>query len=296
MGEDRARVLAKPMKRRVFALTILAATVVLMIPFFRRGDSGSNGREFRERVLKIVRTTHPTMQFDAPVGAPDVIVAQGIEIGLQNLKAKFDLSDRSTDSFERLVTEHFQFALSAEAPVLDFEVAKPRLRPQIMPKEYATHVALISFPFATTLTAGIVLDSDKGYTYVTLDDAARWNKSKDELLDVAIVNLDVASRAMQLHISSGEDAQWVGVEVKDGFDAARILVPNFRAFLASRLGSPFRFAVPNRDFLICWSATASGKFTEFVVGKVQEDFRSQPYPLSQRTFEMAADGKITESK
>jgi hypothetical protein len=94
--------------------------------------------------------------------------------------------------------------------------------------------------------------------------------------------------------SHNEAAKWVGIETKDGFDAARILIPRLREFLAGRLGSPFRFAIPNRDFLICWNAGASSRFAEFTASKVQKDFESQPYPLSPHVFEVTADGTISE--
>ena len=126
------------------------------------------------------------------------------------------------------------------------------------------------------------------------EDALRWNKAHKELLDIAIANLDEASRKMQMQSTDNDEAKWVAIETKDGFDAARILVPKLREFLASQLGSPFRFAIPNRDFLICWNTGASTRFSDFTASKIQKDFESQPYPLSPHVFEVTADGTITE--
>jgi uncharacterized protein YtpQ (UPF0354 family) len=110
--------------------------------------------------------------------------------------------------------------------------------------------------------------------YVRHEDTLRWNKSDKDLLDIAIANLDEASRKIPMQVADGEDAKWVGIEMKDGFDAARILVPKLREFISSRLGSPFRFAVPNRDFLICWNVGASARFSDFTVSKIKKDFES----------------------
>ena len=85
---------------------------------------------------------------------------------------------------------------------------------------------------------------------------------------------------MQMQSSDNEDAKWVGIETKDGFDAARILIPKLREFLAGRLGNPFRFAIPNRDFLICWNTGTSTLFSDFTASKIRKDFETQPYPLS----------------
>lgn len=163
-----------------------------------------------------------------------------------------------------------------------------------MPPEYAQQAPIISLPFGRTLAIGIVLDSDDGYLYLKREDALRWKKPEKELLDIAIANLDEASRKMRMQSSDNEEAKWIGIETKDGFDAARILIPKLREFLASRLGSPFFFGVPNRDFLICWSTGSSPRFSDFTAAKLKKDFETQPYPLSLHVFEIADDGTITE--
>jgi uncharacterized protein YtpQ (UPF0354 family) len=283
------------MNRRAFIISIpLLTTAAVMFRSLFKKRSAAEPESFRDRVLEIVRVSYPGMPFETSAQSADVIIAKGTQIGLQNLKAKFDQSDRSQQTLEQLVAEHFQFVLHGEPTVPDFATAQPKFRPQIMPPEYAQQAPILSFPFGRTLAIGIVLDSDKGYLYLKREDALRWNKSEKELLDIAITNLDEASRKMQMQSSDNEEAKWIGIETKDGFDAARILIPKLREFLASRLGSPFRFGVPNRDFLICWSTGASPRFLDFTTAKLQKDFETQPYPLSPHAFEVTADGTITE--
>ena len=267
--------------------------MIMFRSFFKNRPTPDAG-SFRDRVLKLAKASYPGVPFEAPAQSADVIVAKGTQIGLQNLKAKFNQSDRSQQTLEQLVAEHFHFVLQDEASVPDFDTARQKLRPQIMPPEYAQQAPIISFPFGQTLAIGIVLDSDKGYLYLKSENALRWNKSHKELLDLAIANLDEASRKMQMQSTEDEEVKWVGIETKDGFDAARILIPKVREFLASRLGSPFRFAVPNRDFLICWNTGASKRFSDFTASKIHKDFETQPYPLSPHMFEVTADGTITE--
>jgi uncharacterized protein YtpQ (UPF0354 family) len=283
------------MNRRTFVRTAFALGAGgIVFRLFFKNRTTPNAADFRDRVLKRVRLSYPSVRFEAPAQSGDVVIAKGIQIGLQNLKAKFDLSDRSQQAFEQLVAEHFQVVLEEEPSVPGFGTAREKIRPQIMPPDYAQQAPIISLPFGQTLAVGIVVDSDKGYSYVKREDAVRWNKSETELRDIAIANLDGASRKMQMQSSENEEAKWIAIETKDGFDAARILIPKLREVLASRLGNPFRFAVPNRDFLICWSIGSSTRFADFTRSKIRKDFDTQPYPLSPHVFEVTADGTITE--
>jgi|ERR1700677_339538 len=252
-------------------------------------------KSFRDRVLALVKKAYPHVSFRTSADSPLIIIADDSqEIGLQNLSLKFMQSDQSDLSLEQLVKEHFDFVLLSDQILPEFDVAKSKLKPQIMPPEYAEKSPIVSFPFGNTLAVGIAVDVERGYSYLKIDEAISWNKSHQELLNIAISNLDEASRQIQMQSANSDEAKWIGVETKDGFDAARILIPNLRKFFADKLGSPFRFGIPNRDFLICWNTGASPRFAEFVSKKLQTDFDTQPYPLSSKIFEVNATGTITE--
>lgn len=265
-----------------------------MIRSFFNHHSPAKTEEFRARVLKLVRAMYPDVTVESPEEEGDVLRVGDLKIGIQNLKARFEQTDRSEQVLEKLVAEHFAFLLNVPEVEQDFATAKARLRPQIMPPEYAEQAPILSFPFGQTLAIGIVLDREEGYVYVRHEDAVRWKKSERELLDLAIENLDAASREMQMHASEGEDVKFVAIETKDGFDAARILIPGLRDFLAARLGIPFCFGIPNRDFIICWNSDASAGFSDFVADKLQNDFDTQPYPLSPQVFEVDSVGRFSE--
>lgn len=96
------------------------------------------------------------------------------------------------------------------------------------------------------------------------------------MLDLAIENLRAASREMQMHASESEDVNFVAIEVKDGFDATRILVPGLQGFLALQLESTFCFGIPKRNFIICWNSGVEAGFRDFVTDKPQSDFDAQP--------------------
>ena len=58
------------------------------------------------------------------------------------------------------------------------------------------------------------------------------------------------------------------------------------------LGNPFYVALPNRDFLVMWSAENSAGFQQFAKYKAQEDFKAQAYPLSPAVIRVWADGRM----
>ena len=57
--------------------------------------------------MKLAREKYPEVRFEALAENEGVMIANGIQIGLQNLKAKFDQCDGSREALEELVGEHF---------------------------------------------------------------------------------------------------------------------------------------------------------------------------------------------
>lgn len=250
--------------------------------------------DLRHRVMQIAVSLYPQVQFAVDETVTDVILAGETRIGLQNLKAKFLLSGQSQDTLTELVKEHLAYVLVGRRSVPEWEAARDQLRPQIMPADYAAKVPLVALPFTSTLAVGIVLDEEAGYLYVRQEDAERWRKSPEELLEMALVNLEQASRGMQIQTGEKDGTKWVGIEKKDGFDAARILLPRLRGFLGQKLECPFHFGIPNRDFLICWNQDAADDFVTTTAATLERDFAEQPYPLSPKVFQVTDDGKFAE--
>jgi uncharacterized protein YtpQ (UPF0354 family) len=250
---------------------------------------------FRAQVLRILSELYPKQNFRLPDATPSVILAGETQVGLQNLKAKFEQSDRKKKTLHALVEEHFAFVLATgRLSKMTFGEASSRLRPQIMPPEYAEQAPIITFLFGKSLAVGIVLDEKQGYSYLKREDAKRWQKTPKFLLNTAVGNLNEASRPLPMQRVETDEVKFIGIERKDGFDAARILIPGLRSFIGERIGSPFRFGVPNRDFLICWNTDASEQFVSSTSKKLRKDFEGQPYPLSPNIFETDLEGIIIE--
>jgi hypothetical protein len=88
--------------------------------------------------------------------------------------------------------------------------------------------------------------------------------------------------------------RFIGVQAADGYDAARILLPELCGFILSHLGEPFFAGIPNRDFLICWAADCSEQFHAFAREKIAGDYEVQSYPLTPSVIVATAEKIVPE--
>jgi uncharacterized protein YtpQ (UPF0354 family) len=198
------------------------------------------------------------------------------------------------------VKAHFQAILSlseqrtTEAPE-GWASAQKKVLLQLMPAEYSQKFqddrALVSRPFIPGVAKGVVIDAEKGYKYVRKLDLIQWKIAADAVFERALKNLDSKSRSAKLQSSSGPE-KFLAFEERDGYDAARILLPWVRDEAAKHLGNPFLASLANRDFLILWSTQNSAKFQQFARQKAKDDFRAQPYSLTPATLRVWRDGRI----
>ncbi len=246
--------------------------------------------EFQALVLEVLQESFPDRGYEAGDG-DDVIVCGGEQFGLHNLQTHCGDARADDPELRLFIREHFaRMAKLVEQHTGNDSPAwatiQSRLRPQIMPAEYAAQAPIVHLPLGPAtedadVLIGIVLDSDAGYSYVRQEDAALWGRTAAELLETAVENLAEASRKLPMAIFEPPDLAIV-IETKDGYDAARLLVPKIRQFAAGKLGEPFFAGIPNRDFLILWSRQASEGFQAFCRQRIAADAAEQDHPLSPR--------------
>lgn len=257
------------------------------------GANPDDARDFGQRVLAIVRRLHPGKTITlAPDGG--ALRIGEIQFGLENLAARFRLAGGGADQLEAMVRDHFEL-LTLDAGELTGELtwgeAKPLLFPQIMPESFLNHVALAHRPFAPGLRTGLVIDAPKGYRYTRTDELTTWRVNLAQAQATALANLDARSQNLPIHAVLDQD-RFLAVQSGDGYDAARVLLPRWVEFAGSHLGLPFRFGIPNRDFLICWSMDTRASTQASFQNRLADDFSRQPYPLSPRVFEMNSEGNV----
>jgi hypothetical protein len=281
----------------------LGSTLVLLLwcATAAAADCPIDPKAFQSEVLAMLKQDFPGRTFKAGKSF-DVIVTDKVELGLSNLRARLCLASPPLSAKERVAAArtHFRSMLSVadQRPPGGSEgwaSVQGQVMLQLMPAEYAQKFqddkALVSRAFIPGVATAVVIDSERGYRYVRKIDLAQWKIGVDALFEQALKNLDAKSKAAKLQSSRGPD-KFLAFEEKDGYDAARILLPWVRSEAAKLLGDPFLASMPNRDFLILWSAQNSAQFQKFTRQKARDEHRTQPYPLTPATLRVWQDGRV----
>jgi Protein of unknown function (DUF1444) len=251
-----------------------------------------NIEQFRDYVMSILSQRFPRRQFRV-TDDPHIILWGDAQLGLQNLYVDYKREALSVAQLDDLIFEYFtrilgEIDLRSESEPLTWDAVRNRVRLQLMPAEFASRAPLVSFPFLDDVLVGVVVDSPTGYVYVRDEDVKSWGQNAIDLYEVAVRNLNEASTGIAISFMPPPNAL-IGVEAKDGYDAARILVPGIRDLASEKLGEPFFAAIPNRDFLIMWSVSNPDNFHKFARGKVAKDFSEQSHPLTPTVLKVTRE-------
>lgn len=262
---------------------------------FKKNDLDEKNA-FRQQVMEILKKKFPDYSFTDGEDFEQIKVEAdkdiGLTIGLTNLKAKFLLSSQTSKDLEAIVEEQFASLQSNVEYIknLDkeetWESVKSKLLLQIMPIEYGDKMPILHFPLGDEVIIGIAIDDEKSYRYTTEKDLESWQVSAEDVYQTAEQNLSEKTKGIEMMVVPNNLAI---VNTLDSFDAARILLPELRQFFAENLGTPFYFGIPNRDFLICFSAEADEEMQQNIRNQIQNDVGERPYPLSKFIF--CVDGK-----
>jgi uncharacterized protein YtpQ (UPF0354 family) len=279
------------------------STLVLMLwcAAAAAADCPIEPRAFQAEVLAMLKQEYPKRAFK-PGNSPDVIVTDKIELGLSNIRSRLCLASPPLSAKERVAAAraHFRSMLSVadQGPTArseDWARVQDRVMLQLMPAAYLQKFqddrALVSRPFIPGVATAVVIDGEKGYRYVRKLDLVQWKMGADALFERAVKNLETRSKAAKLEASRGSE-KFLVFEEKDGYDAARLLLPSVRSEAARLLGDPFLAALPNRDFLILWSAQNGAGFQKFTRQKARDEYKAQPYPLSPSALRVWQDGRV----
>ncbi len=79
----------------------------------------------------------------------------------------------------------------------------------------------------------------------------------------------------------------------DGYDAARILLPEIRKVLIEKITGSDRgtvlVGIPNRDFLIAWPETMPADLEKSIRAQVVADAKNQHHPLSSQPMRITLE-------
>lgn len=252
-----------------------------------------DARAFARQVLELLRELYPGQS--VMLGADGETVRLGeAQFGLSNLAAKYRETGGGLPALRQLVKQHFDLLLGEAETLLgglSWGEARSILLPQLMPASFLEMLPLAERPFVPGVRVGLVIDAPHGYRYARRDELAAWGVSAPQAFAIAQANLTARSRGLPIQASLAQD-RMLAMATGDGYDAVRVLLPRWRALAEEHLGLPFRFGIPNRDFLICWSVRNSAQGQAAFRSRIAEDFKTRPYPLSPLTFEMNCEGNI----
>lgn len=235
---------------------------------------------FQEWIIPILRRHFSKADIQKD-NDPKVVRINGDKYGLTNIYRIYLESEALAES---TIIDHFNRARLArdKQDVNTWKAAKNLIRPQIIPQDYAEEYKFFGIRnIGKDLVVAYVLDMHQGYQYVSREDQAKFSITESEMFETAVTNLETASKGMEIK-KIGEDI--VILNLHDSYDATRILLPRLRGKIAKLIGKQFYFAIPNRDFLICWSKTSSKEVVNRLLQQVKKDFETQPYPISPKIF------------
>ncbi|WP_167482334.1 DUF1444 family protein [Leptospira yasudae] len=243
---------------------------------------------FRDLVMNVLERRFPKLRIERG-DLEQTIYINKIEYNLSNLYRIY-LQDVGDD--EELIVLHFEKAVRMTTNHSEFglswEKAKKKIMPQIIRQEYAKANRIFQGrTLGNGLVVSFVLNYKDGYRYILEENKNSWMVAEEEMFRNAIENLDRVNRNVRI-VEVGPGI--VAVSMYDSYDAARILLPKFRERLVQRLGNDFEFALPKRDFLICWSRLLSEEVKERLLKQIDSDYRSASYPISPEIFIGAIDG------
>lgn len=265
--------------------------VAAFVPVHAAFGQSSDMRRFRTWFLDILRQKYPQLQ--AKAGDEEAVIeVESGTIDLTNIfgKVRELPADRQqaaiTDYVDRLVE---QVGKADDASRSSWAEMSKRLRPRLVsPDMRQTMPTMLLRAFATGTLNAYVLDHGRQVEYVQRDILEPWRVDSQRVHDTAIANLEALSADVQIEVRKARGGGlFTMIDTDDSYDAARLVVPALRDGFLDALGTPIFVGIPNRDFLLAWSADAP--FAAFA-NCVAKDFTEQPYPITDAIFYVDNNG------
>ena len=167
----------------------------------------------------------------------------------------------------------------------EFAAASNLVRPQIVPADYLQQAGdLVHRAFLAGLLVAYAVDDKERYELIRQSNIDSWDVGQTAIEARAIANLESVSSEISLSPRPNPDGgAFIAVSTTDGYDAARLLLPQFMRHVREALNATFIFAgIPNRDFLVVWTPDFAPR--RAFATKIAQDFQSRPHPLTDALF------------
>jgi uncharacterized protein YtpQ (UPF0354 family) len=156
------------------------------------------------------------------------------------------------------------------------------VRSQILPllKPEQSFRRLSEQPFTVTFPGDLrvvyVVQAPDSMTFITKADLESWKHSAARVDELALSNLLRQTKRTQPLRCEQKLCGWAS---GDGYDAARMLVPQLRAEIVRKIG-PAVYAVPRESVYVALPIKLAGRIKD----KVEHDFVTAPNPVSRNLF------------
>lgn len=172
---------------------------------------------------------------------------------------------------------------------MNLGTVKASVLPQFFPANWVEKYQITSSEFPSRIRVGYVLPEPGGYSYLLKHDFKALDLSLQELHSFALANLSARlSGRMMLAEPPGGAEGWIAAD--DNFAAARILLPNARKDLSSKLGDEFFVTLPHRDWCFCWSSSQPQDRQARHAAEALEDFAKSDYRLTPDILKASSNG------
>jgi Protein of unknown function (DUF1444) len=228
-----------PISRRMI-LRLLGGCAALALVSTRALSDPLDEGGFRQTVIALLSRRHPEWHVE-PGADPQTIKIGSADIYLDNIyRYVRDLpSAEQNDKIVALIENGVaRSEASPEKP--EFGAASNRIRPQIVPPDYLQQAGdLVHRGFLAGLIVAYAIDEKERYELIRQPDIDSWHVGQAEIEARAIANLEAVSARISLSPRSNPDGgAFVAVSTTDGYDAARLLLPQFMRRVREALNAP----------------------------------------------------------
>ena len=187
-------------------------------------------------------------------------------------------------------------AVPVEPDSIDPQALLARVMPMVKPlallnEVYERKLPMLAYRLlAGELLVAYVIDEGDSVGYLNEGHLRMWNIGEVELHERALANLRAKAWTPYPGVLGAGKGALMIFNSRDGYDAARIVLPELFAEFAARLPGTLVVGVPNRDFLIAFS-DANRRVFDQIAAQVATDAQTQAHALTAQLFTFE-DGQL----
>ena len=284
---------------------VLVACLLLALAACGGDDEGSDTTSGDRRLVRssfeeVVAAGLRSAGYEAAPGSGFTVTADdgpnGIHVALEEPFARYRAAPEQEDEIVAGVVEDAQARLEggvSRDSLADVRAdLMPLLKGRFELRTYGFEPAQTSFP--GRLAVVYAVDAEDAFTLVRPEDLERWGTSLAELHELALDNLLAQTNEDEPLLCEPSGGQTLcGWASSDGYDAARLVVPELRDQIVKELGGPAAYAVPMENVFIALALDVleGGNTEQLFRIKLQRDFQTSDDPLSPNVF-VERDGEV----